>query len=174
MRVSGAKLANADRRLLASIDREDRWQQVKVPISSALWDVWGRYCEVAGISMGRGIAALIDLEVQALAESREQVEERGRLLDLRQAELDERAQALDHREGDFERREQRLGGRPGRAELERMADQIEPPDPGWSSAPSRSMPVVSFEGVERNDPCPCGSAQKYKRCHGSPSAGPSE
>jgi hypothetical protein len=54
MRVSGAKLANADRRLLAAMDREERWQQVKVPISPSLWDVWGRYCELVGISMGRG------------------------------------------------------------------------------------------------------------------------
>jgi hypothetical protein len=103
MGVSGAKLANADRRLLASMDREERWQQVKVPISSALWDVWGRYCEVAGISMGRGIAALIDLEVQALADGQEEVEERGRLLDLRQASLDEREQELDRRERELER-----------------------------------------------------------------------
>jgi|GEM_PF-5522309 len=65
MRVSGAKLANADRRLLAAMDRDERWQQVKVPISPSLWDVWGRYCELAGISMGRGIDVLIDLEVAA-------------------------------------------------------------------------------------------------------------
>ncbi|TNY35540.1 preprotein translocase subunit SecA [Thermomonospora catenispora] len=25
-----------------------------------------------------------------------------------------------------------------------------------------------FAGVGRNDPCPCGSGKKYKRCHGSP------
>lgn len=50
-----------------------------------------------------------------------------------------------------------------------MADQIEPADSGWSSAPGISTPAVSFGGVERNDPCPCGSGLKYKRCHGSPS-----
>lgn len=173
MRVSGAKLANADRRLLSSIDREERWQQVKVPISSALWDVWGRYCEVAGISMGRGIAALIDLEVQGVADGREEIEERGRLLDERQTQLDEREQELERRERELERREQRLGRRPTRAELERMADKIEPPDPGWSSASQRSTHADSFEGVGRNDPCPCGSGLKYKRCHGSPSGSPS-
>jgi preprotein translocase subunit SecA len=26
-----------------------------------------------------------------------------------------------------------------------------------------------FANVNRNDPCPCGSGRKYKRCHGSPS-----
>jgi preprotein translocase subunit SecA len=23
-----------------------------------------------------------------------------------------------------------------------------------------------YEGVGRNDPCPCGSGKKFKRCHG--------
>lgn len=25
-----------------------------------------------------------------------------------------------------------------------------------------------FVGVGRNDPCPCGSGRKFKRCHGDP------
>lgn len=168
MRVSGAKLANADRRLLAAMDREERWQQVKVPISSSLWDVWGRYCELAGISMGRGIAVLIDLEVEALAEDREEVEERGRLLDLRQRELDERERELARQTEQYKRRRQRSASRrPSRAELERMADQIEPPDPSWSSSPGlRSVLDPSiFKGVGRNDRCPCESGKKYKVCH---------
>jgi preprotein translocase subunit SecA len=24
-----------------------------------------------------------------------------------------------------------------------------------------------FENVGRNDPCPCGSGKKYKKCHGA-------
>lgn len=172
MRVSGTKLANADRRLLASMDRDERWQQVKVPISAALWDVWGRYCEVAGISMGRGIAALIALDVQALADGREDIEERGRLLDLRQAELDSRELELDRRERELDRLEQRLGRRPNQDELERMANQIEPPDPGLPSGHGRST-RIPIGDVGRNDPCPCGSGLKFKRCHGSPSGPPS-
>ena len=27
--------------------------------------------------------------------------------------------------------------------------------------------VVSGAKVGRNDPCPCGSGKKYKKCHGS-------
>ena len=168
MRVSGAKLANADRRLLAAMDREERWQQVKVPISSSLWDVWGRYCELAGISMGRGIAALIDLEVEALAEDREEVEERSRLLDLRARELDERERDLARQTDELERRKKRATSRrPSRAELERMADQIEPPDPGWSVTPKprSALDPSTFKGVGRNDRCPCGSGKKYKVCH---------
>jgi len=28
-------------------------------------------------------------------------------------------------------------------------------------------PVARAEKVGRNDPCPCGSGKKYKKCHGS-------
>jgi preprotein translocase subunit SecA len=27
--------------------------------------------------------------------------------------------------------------------------------------------IKGFEGVNRNDPCPCGSGKKFKKCHGS-------
>jgi preprotein translocase subunit SecA len=37
---------------------------------------------------------------------------------------------------------------------------------------ARSTGTVSadgeFEGVNRNDPCPCGSGKRFKRCHGDP------
>ena len=43
-------------------------------------------------------------------------------------------------------------------------------DPGSASTTSDSLPSLkaSFGGgdVGRNDPCPCGSGQKFKRCHG--------
>ncbi|WP_414079729.1 SEC-C metal-binding domain-containing protein, partial [Streptococcus suis] len=26
--------------------------------------------------------------------------------------------------------------------------------------------VISFEGIDRNDPCPCQSGKKFKNCHG--------
>ncbi len=33
---------------------------------------------------------------------------------------------------------------------------------------ARRQPVVSQEKVGRNEPCPCGSGRKYKKCHGAP------
>jgi preprotein translocase subunit SecA len=30
-----------------------------------------------------------------------------------------------------------------------------------------ATPVVTGQKTGRNDPCPCGSGKKYKRCHGS-------
>ncbi|MGH2599255.1 MAG: preprotein translocase subunit SecA, partial [Dehalococcoidia bacterium] len=38
--------------------------------------------------------------------------------------------------------------------------------PGGSSAPPGSRPAATRK-VGRNDPCPCGSGRKYKRCHGA-------
>jgi preprotein translocase subunit SecA len=32
--------------------------------------------------------------------------------------------------------------------------------------------VIRKEKIGRNDPCPCGSGKKYKKCHGAPTAGP--
>jgi len=40
-------------------------------------------------------------------------------------------------------------------------------DTGNKVSPPARSPVVSGTKVGRNDPCPCGSGKKYKRCHGS-------
>jgi preprotein translocase subunit SecA len=34
------------------------------------------------------------------------------------------------------------------------------------SAPNSKLPAQSAEKIGRNDPCPCGSGKKYKKCHG--------
>ena len=43
-------------------------------------------------------------------------------------------------------------------------------DPGAAATPTDALPSLqtAFGGgdVGRNDPCPCGSGQKFKRCHG--------
>lgn len=59
-------LARLDRRLLAGLDREERFQMVRVPVTPATWSTWKRYCDVAGISMGRAISALVDHELAAV------------------------------------------------------------------------------------------------------------
>jgi SEC-C motif/Aspartyl protease len=37
---------------------------------------------------------------------------------------------------------------------------------GKAAVPSTVLPT-KLPGVGRNDPCPCGSGKKYKKCHGS-------
>jgi len=42
------------------------------------------------------------------------------------------------------------------------------PAPGAAAAPAApaTLSAKALEGVGRNDPCPCGSGQKFKKCHG--------
>lgn len=44
------------------------------------------------------------------------------------------------------------------------------PVPNTPRAIARSSPAPSVAKVGPNQPCPCGSGQKYKRCHGKPGA----
>lgn len=41
------------------------------------------------------------------------------------------------------------------------------PSPAQMPAPARAL-SVGVAKVGPNQPCPCGSGQKYKRCHGRP------
>ncbi len=43
----------------------------------------------------------------------------------------------------------------------------EPPRPTQRVAPAASTTVRDAPKVGRNDPCPCGSGRKYKKCHGA-------
>jgi preprotein translocase subunit SecA len=42
-----------------------------------------------------------------------------------------------------------------------------PPAVTSSAGPLRAPPVGGAANVGRNDPCPCGSGKKYKKCHGA-------
>jgi SEC-C motif-containing protein len=42
-----------------------------------------------------------------------------------------------------------------------------PPAPPRPDEPGSVRPDVQFGSVKRNDPCPCGSGLKFKRCHGA-------
>jgi preprotein translocase subunit SecA len=53
----------------------------------------------------------------------------------------------------------------------RKADDIpgQPQQPiPTGGEPRKRQPVKAEEKVGRNDPCPCGSGKKYKKCHGAP------
>jgi preprotein translocase subunit SecA len=38
---------------------------------------------------------------------------------------------------------------------------------GGDGSSSVKKPVVNQQKAGRNDPCPCGSGKKYKKCHGA-------
>ena len=52
---------------------------------------------------------------------------------------------------------------PNRSLINRRGIQLSAPAKEGDSAPA---PIKSEDKVGRNDPCPCGSGKKYKRCHG--------
>ena len=54
---------------------------------------------------------------------------------------------------------------PGFAGLQATTAPAPSPDRFAKVATSAAVPVVGA-----NQPCPCGSGQKYKRCHGAPGA----
>jgi hypothetical protein len=52
-------------------------------------------------------------------------------------------------------------------ELERIRAARDLGGPAGGGAELPSLGAVFGAGVGRNDPCPCGSGKKFKRCHGA-------
>lgn len=141
-------LAMIDRRIFAELDHSNRVQLVKVPVSDAVWSTWRRYCQAIELTMGEGIAGLIAHELGTLVSEDEHhgsvfAAESQRRLVARSEALDVRERRLDERETSL-RASQRL-----------------------LRARTRPLDTTGRASVGRNDPCPCGSGFKYKRCHGN-------
>jgi len=145
MGIDRGVLSRIDRNLLAGLDADEEWQMVRVPASRAIWSAWKRYCSAIGISMGRGLATLIERELEAVLGTGVDVD----LLSEAEAELRSRERAADDRESQLNERENSLATR------ERLLSLV---------GPSRVPPSACDVG--RNERCPCGSGLKYKRCHG--------
>ncbi len=120
---------------------------VRLPVSEASWSTWKRYCDALGISMGRAIVALVEHELRSVVG---EVEYESAFLDQIQSGVEDRQAVLDARERSLEVREEALRERERRIRASR-----EP-------LPRRA----AVAKVGRNDPCPCGSGLKLKRCHG--------
>lgn len=157
-------LARIDRRLLAGLGQDEGFQMVRVPVTEAQWATWKRHCNAAGVSMGRGVAALIEhelllvlgdsigLEFPVLARRAEEQ------MEAREAQVDARESAVNDAEEHVRILAQRLRDWEGRLEAREGAAESAP---GLVPRPTRATAKVG-----RNEPCPCGSGAKYKRCHG--------
>ncbi|MCJ7779611.1 MAG: SEC-C domain-containing protein [Acidimicrobiia bacterium] len=100
------------------------------------------------MTMGEGVAGLIDHEIGTLVS---EDENHGAVFAPElERQLVARSEALDVRERRLDEREQSL------RESERLLQ-----------ARTRPLELPSKSSVGRNDPCPCGSGYKYKRCHGN-------
>ncbi|MFQ5524262.1 MAG: SEC-C metal-binding domain-containing protein [Acidimicrobiia bacterium] len=162
-------LARIDRKLLASLGGDETFRMVRVPATAATWSTWKRYCNSAGISMGRAIEILIGHElVGVLGDSKDD----GSPVFAAQNEEDlaRRAAEVARREQELETAEDRL--RAWQQHLRQWESDVEARQPRTDlTAKASDRPEQLGGKVGRNEPCPCGSGRRYKRCHGSPADG---
>jgi len=165
-------LRKIDDRLRSESDQETGEWMAKVPISGATKAVWQRYCQAVGVHMGQAVAILIhhelasivDEDVEAVADRLEArdaaMEARARALKDREQELRQRDRVLFLRGADLEDREKEVAARERNVavvehNLGQQLLQLAKPETRPRSGPKPG----------RNEPCPCGSGQKYKQCH---------
>ena len=164
MDLDRGTLAKIDRKLLAGLGQDEAFQMVRVPVTAAKWLTWKRYCDAAGVSMGRAIMALIERELvsvfgestgdeipvlagrakERLAAQEAHVVAREREIKAAEKGLRGWGERLRLWEGELEAREQRT----------KLASKLV------------SRPTVANPKVGRNERCPCGSGLKFKHCHG--------
>ena len=148
MGLDHGTLAKIDRSILSELDHGEGVHLVKVPVSDAVWSTWRRYCEAVRLTMGEGIAGVIAHELGMLVSEDEHhgvvfAGESQRRLVARSEALEVRERSLDERERSVKSSECLLRAR------------------------SRPLELPGATSVGQNDPCPCGSGYKYKRCHGN-------
>ena len=159
-------LARIDRKLLAGLGQDETYRMVRVPVTAAKWSTWRRYCESAGVSMGRAIAMLIDRELVSVFGDQaddhlpvfaEQAEEE---LAARQEQVARREEKAAVVEGRLQAWNAHL--RAWESELETRVWRVE------FAVKTGAQPVEAETKDGRNERCPCGSGLKYKHCHGLP------
>ena len=166
MTLDRGKLANIDRRIFSELSHGAGPQTVKVPVSDAAWSTWRRYCDVFELTMGEGIAGLIDSELDAVIDAADarnvavlaiRADEQ---LAAREAELAVRERDVEAAEG----RQRAWSERLRRWEGELQAREVRVEDASKSAIRHRD----TTPKIGRNDRCPCGSGLKYKYCHSLP------
>jgi len=164
MELDRGTLARIDRRLLSGLDQDETFQMVRVPVTAAKWSTWKRYCDAAGISMGRAIMTLIERElVSVLGECTG--DEVPVLAGMADEQLAAREAQVDAREREVNAAEEHTHILNERLRL--WEDELEARE-RRSELASRLLPqsTATRPKVGRNEQCPCGSGLKYKRCHG--------
>jgi hypothetical protein len=139
---------------------------VRVPVTASKWATWRRYCESAGISMGRAIGAMIDQELVGVFGNHA-----GDYLPVFAEQAEEE---LARRRERVARREEKALGAEGRLRawnerLRRWEVELETRERRVELAAKMAAQLREAEiKVGRNERCPCGSGLKYKHCHGLP------
>jgi uncharacterized coiled-coil protein SlyX len=164
MDLDRGTLARIDRKVVSGLDDAESYRMVRLPVSEATWSTWKRYCDAAGISMGRAVIGLIGNELRSVVAGSTGdeaplfaglAEER---LASREAQIAARERAIEEAEKRLSEWTKRLRTREG--ELRMLERQVRAaPAPVVHPAEPRSK-------VGRNERCPCKSGLKYKHCHG--------
>jgi hypothetical protein len=151
MTLNRQTLAKIDKRILSQLDHDEGVQLVKVPVSDAVWSTWRRYCEAAGIPMGRALAIFLHQELASVVN--EDLDRTGTLLAERETHVAAGEAALAERERLLVTREKAVAFRE-----QSFAAQ---------AAKASGHPfLVPAPKLGRNEPCWCGSQKKFKYCHG--------
>ncbi len=164
MDLDRGTLARIDRKVVAGLGHDEAYRTVRVSATEATWSTWKRYCDAAGISMGRAIMVLIHNELRTViaepggndgAVFAELTEERLR---LREAQLATREHAVEAAEKRLGERTKWL--RSWEGELRALERQVR------SASAQIVRRAEPRSKVGRNERCPCQSGLKYKHCHG--------
>ena len=165
-------LAKVDGQLRSKLQKSITPQMAKVPISDAQWAVWKRYCEIVGISIGGGLAVLIDHELASVVD--QDLESLSDLIIARELAAADRDSALAQSEVALAEKERLLRTREDQIKtrelaLERAQTALESRQRAFQAIQARAPSAHrSQPGPARNEPCWCGSGKKFKLCHGRP------
>jgi len=164
MALDRGSLAKIDRKVFAELGHTVATQAVKVPLSDAVWSTWRRYCDAVGLTMGEGIASLIDHELLTVVD--DAAGEGAPVFAGRAEEL------LADRESKVAARERKLEVAEGRLgwwteQLRIRAGELQAVEQRTRIASSSDLrPAEANRKIGRNERCPCRSGLKYKYCHG--------
>jgi hypothetical protein len=164
-------LAKVDGRPRAELKATKSTITARVPLSKRQWAVWKRYCDMIGVSVGGGVAVLVDHELGLIVEEEvetltESVKARETAVEVRENELAEREEAVAKRERFSELQEQQLESRRRRLEeKERELDSRQEALEVFASASQLRTPHRAIQRPGRNELCWCDSGKKYKHCH---------
>ena len=157
-------LARIDRKLLAGLGDDEAFRTLRVPATGAKWSTWKRYCDAAGVSMGRAVVMLMDREL--LSVFGEHTAGEWSVFAQRAVEkLENREAKIEAREHKIDADEARMSERSER--LQRWENELEARELRAEAASKRlSSASTARTKIGRNERCPRGSGFKYKHCHG--------
>ena len=109
MDLDRGTLARIDRRVGSDLGHDKTYRTLRVSATDAIWSTWKRYCDSAGVSMGRAVMELISNELRSVIA--EPTGDSGPVFSgLTEERLEARKAKIEARERAVDEAEERLGG----------------------------------------------------------------